>query len=286
MPADRRTPRRHVTTVAVCLAATFLLFTIASGDATDDIDRARALEADGRVDVAVEHLRALLADDSRAADPALLLELARLTENADEALVLADQALRSTRDGSLRARAHMMRADYLYAAGLYARAAAEYAAASERGGAPDDAALRHAASLLATGDVAGAVRMYEMAASSSEGDVAAWASIGRGRALLAGGDTGEAADDLERIADELVGQPVRAQALAAAAEARIAHDEPARARELLVLLMSEFAGTFESTLAEERVRLLDQRVIELDQLPDADTKMEDAGAAPLETSTP
>ncbi len=133
MPADPRTRRRSITTVAVCLTATVLLLATASADTAAEIGRARALEADGRVDIAIEHLRAVLTGESGGTDAALLLELARLTDDVDEALALADEALANTRDMSLRALAHVMRGDYLYAAGLYNQASAEYTTAAELG---------------------------------------------------------------------------------------------------------------------------------------------------------
>jgi tetratricopeptide (TPR) repeat protein len=270
-------------TVAVCMAATVLLFATASGDTTDEIARARSLEADGRPEVAVELLRALVTDGSRDPAPALLLELARLTESPDETLELVDRVLRTTRDAGLRARAHVMRADYLYAAGLYEKAVVEYAAAAERGGAPDDAALRYAASLLETGDTVGAAEAYASAAGSGSADIAAWAGIGRGRALLVGGDAESAADELELVADELAGGPLRAQALAAAAEARVALGELERARALLGLLVEEFPGSFEATLAVARARVLSDRMKALEEEPAAGTAGTDgAEEAPAE----
>ena len=267
-------------TVAVCLTATVLVLTTVRADTTEEISRARTLEADGRVDVAVEHLRAVLAGESGGTDAALLLELARLTDDPDEALALADEALANTRDAKLRARAHVMRGDYLYAAGQYDRAVIEYASAAEGDG-PEHPALRQAASLLALGDIAAAVAIYDEAASLDDAssddavEIADWASIGRGRALLAGGDAAEAAIELEQLADDLMGRTTRAHALAAAAEALIAHGDLGHARELLVLVSAEFPGTFESTLAEDRVRMLERRLTKLDE-PAGETPPDDA----------
>ena len=263
-------------TVAVCVTATVLVLTSARADTTEEIGRARALEADGRVDVAVEHLRAVLAGESGGTDAALLLELARLTDDPDEALVLADEALANTRDARLQARAYVMRGDYLYAAGQYDRAVIEYAAAAERG-VSEYPALRHAASLLALGDIAAAIGVYDEAASDDDVEIAGWASIGRGRALLAGGEAVEAALELERTAENLTGRPTRAHALAAAAEALIAHGDLTHARELLVLVSGEFPDTFESTLAEDRVRIIDRRLTELNELA-GETPPDDAAA--------
>ncbi len=276
MRADPLTRRRTVLTVAVCVTATVLVMATASADTAEEIGRARALEADGRIDIAVEHLRAVLASESGGADAALLLELARLTDSADEALALADEALAITRDAQLRAGAHIMRGDYLYAAGQYGRAVAEYAAAAEHGS-PAHPELRRAASLLAIGDIAGAIDIYDDVASLDDAapddnagsrdaaDVAAWASIGRGRARLAGGDAVEAALELEELADELAGSPTRAHALAAAADALVAHGDLAHARDLLLLVVGEFPNTFESTLAEDRVRTIDRHLAEREE---------------------
>ncbi len=290
MPADPRTRRRSATTVVVCLAATVVVFASAGADTTGEMGRARALEADGRVDIAIEHLRALLAGESDDSDAALLLELARLTDDAGEALALADEALGNTRDGRLRARAHVMRGDYLYAAGLYGQAVVEYAAAAGHD-APADATLRRAAGLLALGDIAGAIKVYDAAASGDDDEITAWASIGRGRARLAGGDAVEAALELERVADELTGRPIRACALAAAADALIAHGDLAHARELLLLLSDEFPNTFEATLALDRVKTLDRRMIELSE-PATETAGDDstgstsAGTPPSDLAAP
>ncbi len=262
MHADPRTRRRSITTVAVCLTATVLLLATASADTAAEIGRARALEADGRVDIAIEHLRAVLTGESGGTDAALLLELARLTDDVDEALALADEALANTRDMSLRALAHVMRGDYLYAAGLYNQASAEYTTAAEQG-APEHPELRRAASLLALGDIAAAIEVYDKAAEGDDEEIADWAAIGRGRALLARGDEVEAALELEQLALEFAGRPTRAHALAAAADALIAHGDIAHARELLLQLLDEFPDTFESTLADNRVRMLDRRLTEL-----------------------
>ncbi len=275
-------------TVAVCMAAAVLVLTTARADTAEEIGRARALEADGRIDVAIEHLRAVLAKEPDGTDAALLLELARLTDDPDEALVLADEALAVTRDAKLRARAYVMRGDYLYAAGQYGGAVIEYAEAAKRG-LPDHSTLRRAASLLALGDIAGAIAVYDAAASDDaaassvdaaphdDTDVADWAAIGRGRALLAGGDAVEAARELERTAAALTGRPTRAHALAAAAEALIAHGDLTHARELLLLVSSEFPDTFESTLAEDRVRMLDRRLAEFSEQA-GETPPDDAAA--------
>ena len=272
-----------MTAVAVCLTATVLVLAgIARADSSDVIDRIRALEIDGRVGVAVEQLRSILTDESHAPDAALLLELARLTDDAGEAVALADDALASTRDANLRARARVLRGDYLYAAGHYDQAAAEYAAATELG-APAHVMLRHAAALLAMGDIAGAIRVYDGAASGSDVEAAAWASIGRERARLMGGDAAGAAQELERIADQQVGHAWRAHALAAAAEARIAEGRLGRARDLLQLLSSEFPDSFESTLARDRIRTIDQRMSALDELTAEATS---AGTSPSAQDTP
>jgi len=271
MPADPRKRRRCTLTVAVCLTVTVLVFSAARGDSADAIARSRALEADGRIDVAVEHLRAVLTNDSRDADPAVILELARLTRDASEVLALTDEVLETTRDAELRSRAHMMRGDYLYAAGRHERAAIEYAAASERE-LPEHPELRHAASLLATGDVDGAIEIYDALIARDAGDASLWAAIGRGRALTIGGDPNEAGDELEALARDLAGHPLGAHAMVAAAEAREAAGELLRTRDLLQRIAEEYPESFEGVIAARRVAVLDARLQALvDPTTSADT---------------
>ncbi len=276
MRAER--PARRSLTSAIVVLATLTALTVvpASGSDPEVVSRARALEADGRTGLAVSRLRETLAAPDASRDPRILLELARLTDDPDEALALADEVL-ARADGETAALAHALRGDYLYTAARYREAAQEYEAAL-RLGAGSGVALRLGASLLESGDVTRAIKAYDRTAMGASGDVAVLAEIGAGRARIAAGEAEVAAKALMELAERAPSPGLRADALAAASDARLALGDIAGANELLARLAIEAPETFQGTLAAARADRLERELAAVDSMTvsDADTLPETA----------
>jgi tetratricopeptide (TPR) repeat protein len=280
MPA-RVNARGPTVVVATALAATLLA--VAAGPVAGDdpptpaqaIEKARALEETGFVDDAEVYLRDLVdADRSLARNASVLLELARLASDPEEAMAFADQAIERTRDAGLLVRAHSLKGDALYASRLYAAAAEEYGEAA-RYDAPGagEAALRRADCSLAAGDASAALEAYReiWGEGAVPGELTPWAELGIGRALLYSGRPAEAAEQFDHVAATYVEPDVRMQALAGAAEGHEANDEPLAALTTLATLAAEYPGTFAGVVAAERVRTLSEEIAAAMEAAAADT---------------
>jgi tetratricopeptide (TPR) repeat protein len=267
---NRRAARRNANRPAAlaALGAALLIALAAAPSVADDpptsaqaIERARALEEDGFVEEAEIYLRELVdTERSLARDAEVLIELARLTGDPDEAAALASRAIERTRDARIIVAAHALRGDVLYASGLYVAAAEEYGAAARHGSTPGarEAALGRAASLLAAGDATTAIEEYgEVAEEGATPDeLTPLAKLGMGRALLAAGRPAEAAAEFDHVAETYADDDVRIRALAGAAESHEAAGAPVVALRALEMLASEFPNTLEGVLARERAGTL------------------------------
>ncbi len=253
--------RRSTQTVAALIAVAVVSWSptelVAQDiDASEAIARARSLEQTGFTEDAASYIRGLMGEDSDLAGSSLLaLELARLTDDAAEALDLADLVLVRSRDQALRSAAYTLRGDFLYASGHYGTAAIEYAAAAVRREGSCRTILKQAAGLLASGDVTAATALYKEALTSADEDVAAWASIGLGWAILAAGNSSEACTHFETAAAEHAGSGIRAPALMGAATCAEALGELSRTSEILRTVIGEFPGSFEAVIAADRLRV-------------------------------
>ncbi len=276
--------RCSIRTVAALITVTVVLWNPAALvaqelDASEAVARARSLEQTGFTEDAASYIRGLMEGDSDlATSPLLALELARLTNDALEALELADVVLAQSRDQTLRSAAHTMRGDFLFASGHYEAAAIEYAAAIVRREGSGRTILKQAASLLASGDATGATALYREASNDTEQDVAAWASIGLGWAILATGNPSEAGEHFEATALEYAEIDVRGPALIGAATCSEALGEFSRASELLRTVTVEFPGSFEAVIAADRLRTALLRAS--DPTPGEITPRKDAETAP------
>lgn len=272
-------PPHRVRVAASALAAALALIA-APGPATassadDAIEEARALETAGRPDEAEACLRRLLESGVVSRNPAVLAALARLTPSPEEAVELCREVIESARDPRLVAEAHALRGDYLYARGSYGAAALEYeaAAGSGTGDARDRAALKHAASLLAAGDAPAAEGVYRTLVET-EGVLAEalpWAEVGLGRALLAQGRTGEAAEQFERVSHTHAGRDVRLQALAGAAASHEERGDVDRAIAALSAVIDEYPDTYDAVLAEDHLRAIAADTLTAAGRPDSTT---------------
>ncbi len=282
MPA-RVNPRGATAAVAIAGALTAALLAVTAGPAAGDdpptpaqaIEKARALEETGFVDDAEAYLRGLVETDrSLARSASVLLELARLSADPEEAMAFADQAIERTRDAGLLVRAHALKGDALYASRIYAAAAEEYGEAA-RYSAPDagEATLRRADCLLAAGDASAALEAYRgiWEEGAVPGELTSWAELGIGRALLHSGRSAEAAEHFEHVAATYVDPDVRMQALAGAGESHEANDAPLDALTALATLAAEFPDTFAGVVAAERVRVLSEQVAAAMEAAAADT---------------
>lgn len=220
------------------------------------IEQARALERQGFLGEARLYLLDLMrANEALGDDPDVLLEVARLTPDADEALQYIDSAISRTRDARLLTQAHRWRGDFLFMQGRYAEAALEY----ERGARFGDAAasdalgLRRAASLLSAADASRAADAYRALAEKGNApeEHAPWAELGLARALLVGGDLEQAAIQFERTAEEHGEHDVRPHALAGAVECHAAAGSDSAAHAALSVLEAEYPETFEAILARD-----------------------------------
>ncbi|MCK4511508.1 tetratricopeptide repeat protein [bacterium] len=276
--------RLSIRTVAALIAVAVVLWSPAGLaaqeiDVSEAIERARSLEQTGLVADAASYIRGLMGGDSDlATSPLLALELARLTDNALEALDLADTVLAQSRDQGLRSTAYTLRGDFLYASGHYEAAAIEYAAAIVRRQDYGRTILKQAASLLASGDATAATLLYRQTSGDREGSTAAWASIGLGWAILATGNPSEAGAHFEATALEHAENGVRAPALIGAATCSEALGEFSHAAELLRACAVEFPGSFEAVMAADRLETVLLRASEkaseeaaLDAEPTTDT---------------
>ncbi len=266
-----RAARRNATRLApftAALGAAFLIALATAPSVADDpptsaqaIERARALKEDGFVEEAETYLRELVdTERSLARDAEVLLELARLTGDPDEAAALASRAIERTRDARIIVAAHTLRGDVLYASGIYMAAAGEYGAAARHGSTPGarKAALWQAASLLAAGDATTAIEEYRVVAEegATPDELTPLAKLGMGRALLAAGRPAEAAAEFDHVAETYPDDDVRIRALAGAAESHQAAGAPVVALRALEMLASEFPHTLEGVLARERASTL------------------------------
>ncbi len=253
--------RRSTQTVAALIAVAVVLcapteLPAQSIDASDAVARARSLEQTGFSEDATSYIRGLMKEDSDlAGNPLLALELARLTDDAAEALDLADLVLVRSHDQTLRSAAYTLRGDFLFATGHYAAAAVEYASAIVQREDSDRTILKQAAALLASGDATTATALYRSALVSAEPDVAAWASVGLGWALLAAGSPSEACTHFEAAAAEHRESGVRAAALMGAATCAEALGELSRTSRFLRTVTAEFPGSFEAVIAADRLRV-------------------------------
>ena len=225
---------------------------------SEAIEKARALEREGFPEEAAVYLRDLtLEAGPLAEDPEVLLELARLTPDAETALTYVDRALARSRDADVLARAHRARGDFLFIEGRYAEAAAEYEqgaryAAGARAYALE---LRRAASLLASEDASRAADAYRALAERGDAppDAAPWAELGLARALLTRGDLEAATIEFERIVEAFPEHGVRPHALAGAIECYVAAGSDSLARAALSLLEGDYPESFEAVLARDLV---------------------------------
>jgi len=284
MWTERMNRRLSIRTVAALIAVAVVLWspaglTAQEIDVSEAIERARSLEQAGLTEDAASYIRGLMDEDSEfATSPLLALELARLTDDALEALDLADAVLAQSRDQGLRSTAYTLRGDFLFASGHYEAAAIEYAASIVRRQGYGRTILKQAASLLASGDATAATLLYRQASSDSDGSIAAWASIGLGWAILATGNPSEAGVHFEATALEHAENGVRAQALIGAATCSEALGELLHAAELLRAVTVEFPGSFEAVIAADRLETVLLRASErasqesaLDDEPTTDT---------------
>ncbi len=251
----------------MALAAAFIAVAALAASAQDDpspreaVEKARALEGHGFVEEARHYLEELVGGDAPAGrDPEVVLELARLTPSADEAIELVDGVIHRARDARALAAAHALRGDFLYAQGRYLEASAEYekAARLAEGAEEDRALLMRARSLLAAGDASAAADAFRELAEKGgvPGESTPWAELGLGQALLLRGDALEAAAQFERTAAAYPDHDVRPLALAGAAESRLVAGEPDAARAALGTIVEEYPGTFEAVLADHRLSQL------------------------------
>lgn len=261
--------RLSIRTVAALIAVAVVLWSPAGLSAqelsvSEAIERARSLEQAGLTVDAASYIRGLMSGDSElGASPLLALELARMTDDALEALNLADVVLAQSRDQGLRSAAYTLRGDFLYASGHYEAAAVEYAAAIARRQGYGRTILKQAASLLASGDATAATELYRQASSDAEGSVAAWAAIGLGWAILATGNPSEAGAHFEAAALDHAENGVRGPALIGAATCSEALGEFSRAAELLLAVTLEFPGSFEAVIAADRREIVLLRASDL-----------------------
>jgi len=226
--------------------------------ASEAVARTRALEESGRTREARAYLAGLAASDEDLSTSAeVLLELARLSADADTLSVLLERAVEHARRPEDIARAHMMRGDLLYARGRYTAAAAEYERAERAAPAfrPGRADLRRAESLLAASDGSAALRAFTSLAEApgTADDIRPWAELGIARSLSESGRFDEAARQFEKVAAEYVEHDVRPLALSGAASARERLGDHGAATALLRSLVEEYAGTFHATVALERL---------------------------------
>jgi len=269
MWTERMNRRLSIRTVAALIAVAVVLWSPAGLsaqeiDVSEAIERARSLEQTGLTEDAASYIRGLMGGDSDlATSPLLALELARLTDDALEALDLADAVLAQSRDQELRSTAYTLRGDFLYASGHYEAAAIEYAAAIVRRQGYGRTILKQAASLLASGDVTAATLLYRQASSDGEEGVAAWASIGLGWAILATGNPSEAGAQFEATAITHAENGVRAPALIGAATCYEALEEFSHTAELLRAVTMEFPGSFEAVMAADRLETVLLRASEI-----------------------
>ncbi len=269
----------HRWCAAALLAAAFALIAAprpATASSTDDaITEARALEAAGRPDEAEACLRRFLESGVAGRHPAVLLALAHLTPSAEEAAELCREIVESSREGGLVAEAHTLRGDYLYALGSYAEAAREYEAAAGGGSrnARDGAALKHAASLLAGGDAPAAEGIYRTLteAQGASTEVAPWAEVGLGRALLAQGRAAEAAQQFERAARTHADRGARLEALVGAAASHGEGGDTERMIAALTAIVDEFPDTYDAVLAEDHLRAVAADTLVTAGRPDSTT---------------
>jgi tetratricopeptide (TPR) repeat protein len=262
MSASQERRRTGRLTAITALAAVLAFAPAAAAPRpVEAIEAARALEREGRIHEAEYYLRELVAThDDLARDPAVLLELARLTPSPDESLRLIESALSRTRDSVLLSAGAELQGDYLYACGRYAEAAAAYEQASLH--APEERAdwmlLKRAASLLALGDASAAVEAYRRLAEGGgvPNEVTPWAALGLGEALLVKGEVDDAATEFERVADGYPSHDVTPRALFGAAQALRAAGDTAGAHAALRTLVNGYPETFEAVLAREDLRTL------------------------------
>lgn len=228
------------------------------------ISRALALERDGLRDEAEQYLAGLVAgDEALAGNARVLWQLARLTTSGADAYDIAERVIARTRDARLAAAAHLLRGDYLYASGHYARAVEEYEAAAQRaeGEAAADAALKRAGSLLASGDASAAGEAYESILSNRDlGPTrTSLARSGLARTLLVRGEPGQAlAGFLE--ASNVEERSARLAALAGACEAAIAAGADSTAADLLARLADDPTPSYERAWAEDLLESVSARL--------------------------
>jgi TolA-binding protein len=241
---------------ALCLAATVPASAQETVTLSEAIEKARALEREGFLDEAALYLRDLTLEAGPLAEnPEALLELARLTPDAEAAIEYVDLALARSRDAGVLARGHRARGDFLFMQGRYAEAAAEY----EEGGRHASGALayalelRRAASLLASEDASRAAEAYRALAERGDApeDGAPWAELGLARALLARGKLDEAGLEFEHVVEAFPDHDVRPHALAGAVECFVAAGSDSAARAFLSLLEDEYPTSYETVLARD-----------------------------------
>ncbi len=249
---------------AAALAAAALLYVCGSGAALADdsttpseaIEKARALERQGFLDEAALYLRDLVIEPGPLAEDAnVLLEVARLTPDADVAIEYVELALARSRDARVLARAHGTRGDFLFMQGRYAEAALEYERGARHGARPvaDALELRRAASLLASEDASRAVDTYRELKDRGDtpGDLAPWAELGLARALFVRGDLREAALQFERVVEAFPEHDARPHALAGAIECHVAAASDSAARAFLSILEESYPASWEAVLARD-----------------------------------
>lgn len=272
MAASRRTDRALTAAVA---AAAFLLALGAFAPALCDdtpspqeaIEKARSLEKSGYRAEARLYLEELVAEDGPLAREAeVLLEAARLAETGEESRAYAARVIDRTRNARLLYAAHVLRGDSLFAEGLYLGAAQEFekAARYSPDGEEGEAELRHARSLLASGDTAAAIEAFRGVAEGGAvpTDVTPHGQLGLARALLTAGHSTEAAELFELIASTYPDHELRPRALAGAAEGHETAGADSAAIAALERLLEEHPESYEATLARDRLRTYEPRAVD------------------------
>lgn len=260
--------RTHLSALGVAAAAIAAVLLPASQPAWSDdvptaaeaVEKARALEQQGQLAAAEEYLTELASDEDAplGRNAEVLLEIARLSADAETSRDFAARVIARTRDDELLESAHMLRGDSFFAEARYASAQHEYEAAARhsptRG--PGTADLKRARSILASGDARAAADAYREIAGwgAVPGELTPQAEVGLARSLLVLGQFEEAAEQFERTARIYGESGVRVRALAGAAESHEYAGADSSAVAALQSIVTDYPDSYEAVLAREKLR--------------------------------
>lgn len=263
MPADllrQRNASGTVILVAVLLALQVIAVPSHARPTTAEeaVAHATALESQGLVREAETYLVELIETEPELAnEAAVLVRLAELTSDIPYGQELLGRVIETTRNDGLLARAHALRADYMFTTRRYVSAAREYekAARHSRGGRAAAALLRRADCLLAADDASNAAAAYREAIEGGDLDptARARAELGIARSFLQRNQPNVAAAHFSRMAEEYDDEAVRLTAMSAAAESYERAGAVDKALRLLTELIETYPDSFEAVLALGRL---------------------------------